>query len=183
MRVVLTGFMGTGKSAAGRRIAERLGRRFIDTDELIESGEGLPVREIFARKGEPYFREQERRAVREACAGGDVVIATGGGTILDPQNLAALQGACDRSLMICLDASPAAIARRVRSTVAERPLLRGHPSLTARIRELYAERAPAYARVAIRIDTSGLTVEQVADSVIAALLAAERSDDQSSAAR
>src|SRR5215470_10921617 len=103
MRVVLTGFMGAGKSAVGRRVAERLGRTLIDTDAVIEQREGATVREIFARAGEPHFRALERRVVSDACAAGDVVIATGGGTVLDERNHRAL---AQHGLLVCLTATP-----------------------------------------------------------------------------
>jgi shikimate kinase len=170
MRVVLTGFMGTGKSAVGRRVAERLGRALIDTDAVIERNEGAPVRDIFARFGQAHFRELERRVVAEACAAGDVVIATGGGTIIDEDNRRALG---DAGLMVCLNATPQVIARRVRASAASRPMLAGASGLTARIRELLAERQPVYSGVPIQIDTTKLSVEQVADTVIAALSDAE----------
>ena len=171
MRVVLTGFMGTGKSAVGRRVAERLGRRLVDTDVEIERIEGMPVREIFARSGEARFRELERRVVAESCNAGDVVIATGGGTILDAGNRSAL---ADGALMVCLGASPETIARRVRAYAADRPLLAGARSLTARIRELLDARQSIYAAVPLQIDTSKRTIEQVADTIVAALSAAEQ---------
>src|SRR5579885_3180746 len=99
MRIVLTGFMGTGKSVVGRRLAARLGRELLDTDALIERGAGRSVREIFASDGEPRFRELERASVAEACAAGDVVVSTGGGTLLDDRNFRALS---DGGLLVCL---------------------------------------------------------------------------------
>lgn len=170
MRVVLTGFMGTGKTAVGRLLAERLGRELVDTDALIERAAGRTVREIFAADGEDRFRELEREAVAEACRAGDVVIATGGGTLKDERNRDALEEA---GLLVCLTATPRAIARRVRATVAERPLLHGHPSLAGRIRELLAARADLYARVPLQIDTSGKSLDEVVDVIVAELARAE----------
>lgn len=170
MRIVLAGFMGTGKSVVGRRLAARLGRPLLDTDALVEQAQGRTVRDIFASDGEPRFRELERQAVREACAAGDVVVSTGGGTLVDDRNREAL---ADRGLLVCLTASPRTIARRVRASVAERPLLNGHPSLTGRIRELLDARAPVYARVPVQIDTSHLTVDEVVDEIVARLKQAE----------
>jgi shikimate kinase len=166
MRIVLTGFMGTGKTVVGRRLAARLGRELLDTDALIERAAGRAVREIFATEGEARFRELERRAVAEACAAGDVVVSAGGGTLLDERNFAAL---ARDGLLVCLTATPRAIARRVRGSVHERPLLHGHPSLTARIRELLAARAPMYARIPLQIDTSNLTVDEVVAEIEAQL--------------
>jgi len=166
MRVVLTGFMGTGKTAVGQRVAQRLGRTFADTDALVEGMAGKSVRRIFAEEGEARFRDLERTAVERACALGDAVVSTGGGALLDPRNREALSR---DGLLVCLVADARTIARRVRATAADRPLLRGGPSLVARIRELLEERADAYAGIPLRIETAGRSVEQVADEVIAAL--------------
>jgi shikimate kinase len=170
MRVVLTGFMGTGKTAVGQRVAERLGRQFLDTDALVERRAGKSVREIFATVGEDAFRALERDAVAEACRSVDTVVAIGGGALVDESNFARL---ADSSFLVCLTATPSAISRRVRATAALRPLLRGRSGLTARIRELLAERAPVYARVRYVVDTTDRTIEQVADEVIGGLRVAE----------
>lgn len=170
MRIVLTGFMGTGKTAVGRGLAARLGRELLDTDALVERATGRSVREIFAADGEPRFRELEREAVATACAAGDVVISSGGGTLIDERNFAAL---AQNGLLVCLTATPRAIARRVRGSVAERPLLHGHPSLTGRIRELLEQRAPLYSRIPLQIDTSNLSVDEVVTLIVDQLRRAE----------
>lgn len=181
MRIVLTGFMGTGKTVVGRRLATHLGRELVDTDALIERAAGRTVREIFASDGEARFRELERDAVRAACAAGDVVVSTGGGTLVDERNRAALE---DGGLLVCLTASPRAIARRVRGSVADRPMLSGHPSLTGRIRELLDARAPVYARVPLQVDTSNLSVDEVVAEIAGQLARAEaRSGTGAAAAR
>lgn len=182
MRIVLTGFMGTGKTVVGRRLAAHLGRELLDTDALIERAAGRTVREIFAADGEARFRELERQAVREACAAGDVVVSTGGGTLLDERNVDALR---DGGLLVCLTASPRVIARRVRGSVADRPLLNGHPSLTGRIRELLDARQPMYARVPLQIDTSNLSVDDVVTEIARQLERAEHGSraDAAAAAR
>lgn len=169
MRVALTGFMGTGKTAVGKRVARRLGRPFLDTDEMVEASAGKPVRRIFADDGEARFRELERAAVAEACARGDVVVSTGGGALIDERNLRAL---ADGGLVIGLVADPETIARRVGRAIEERPLLAGGP-VVERIRALLAERERFYARATLRIDTSGRTVDEVANEVIGALAAAD----------
>lgn len=180
MRIVLTGFMGTGKSVVGRRLATRLGRELLDTDALIERAAGRSVREIFAADGEPRFRELERAAVAEACAAGDVVVSTGGGTLIDERNFQAL---AKDGLVVCLTASPRTIARRVRGSVHERPLLHGHPSLTGRIRELLEARAPTYARIPLQVDTSSLSVDEVVAEIATQLERAEGRPDKPPAAR
>lgn len=173
MRVVLTGFMGTGKTAVGQRVAQRLGRPFADTDALVEAMAGKPVRRIFAEDGEARFREFERDAVERACALGDAVVSTGGGALVDDRNFETLSR---DALLVCLVADARTIARRVRGSAADRPLLGGGTSLVARIRELLEERAPVYARVSLRIPTDGRSVEQVADEVVAALEHSMRAD-------
>jgi len=182
MRIVLTGFMGTGKTVVGRRLATRLGRELLDTDVLIERATGRSVREIFASDGEPRFRELERAAVAQACSAGDVVVSTGGGTLIDERNFQALAG---DGLLVCLTATPRTIARRVRGSVHERPLLHGHPSLTGRIRELLDARQPMYARVPLQIDTSSLSIDEVVAELATQLERAQRDQpgEQPGAAR
>jgi len=161
-RLILTGFMATGKTEVGRLLARRLGRPFVDTDGLIEAAARRSVAQIFATDGEAHFRALERHAVEEACAVPDAIIATGGGTLLDAENHRRLAAA---GPVVCLTASPEEIARRV-GDVSSRPLLVGHNGdRLARIRTLLAERAPAYALATHTVDTSGLTVEQVAERV------------------
>src|SRR5262245_66432774 len=110
MRLVLTGFMGTGKTRVGRRVAERLARPFLDTDALIEAAAGKSSPESFASEGEARFRERERSAVREACAVPDAVISVGGGALLSPANRTELERS---GVLVCLTASPEQIAARV----------------------------------------------------------------------
>src|SRR5437867_10183399 len=101
--IVLTGFMGTGKSEVGRRLARRLGRAFVDTDAMVEARAGKPVAAVFTDEGEPAFRRLERDAVADAAASGEAVVAVGGGAVLDPVNVATLRAA---GVVICLTARP-----------------------------------------------------------------------------
>ena len=161
--VILTGFMATGKTEVGRRLARRLGRPFIDVDGLVEASAGRTVAGIFATEGEARFRELERAAVVEACRVPDAVVATGGGTMLDAENRRRLAAA---GPIVCLAAPAEEILRRVGET-AQRPLLangRGADRL-ARIRALLAERAPVYALSTHTVDTAGLEVDQVVERV------------------
>src|SRR5437762_10029536 len=116
--IVLTGFMGTGKSGVGRRLATRLGRAFVDTDQLVERRAGKSVAAIFADDGEPAFRALERDAVATAAARGDAVIAVGGGAVLDATNLTRLRAA---GVVVCLTAAAETILRRV-GDASQRPL-------------------------------------------------------------
>jgi shikimate kinase len=167
-KVVLTGFMATGKSAVGRALAARLGRRFVDTDHEIVARAGKPIARIFAEDGEPEFRRLEREVIaRLAQAPEPAVIATGGGALVDDANYAALSRA---GTIVCLAARPEVIARRVAGSNVPRPkLAEGGLPLEQRIVELMQSRQSAYARAAIVIDTSDLTIDDAAERVIDAL--------------
>lgn len=162
--VILTGFMATGKTEVGRRLARSLARPFVDLDGLVEAASGKSVADIFASEGESRFRELERAAVEKACLMSDAVVATGGGTLLDADNRRRLSAA---GPIVCLVASPEEVLRRV-GDPRTRPLLAngsaGEDRL-ARIRQLLAERAPVYALATHAVDTSGLSVDEVVERV------------------
>ena len=162
--LALVGLMGAGKTTVGARCAEGLGRPFVDTDDVVEATLGLSVPEIFAALGEPGFREHERRAVADVCASPvPLVIACGGGAVLDPENRARLR---DTSLVVWLRAGPAALAERVADEVANRPLLRERGA-SATLARLDVLRAPAYEAAAhVIVDTEGRSVDQVAQAVL-----------------
>lgn len=158
--IVLTGFMGTGKSTVGRLVADRLGRRFIDTDALIESRHG-PITELFADRGEDHFRQLERDVATELAEQSGLVVATGGRTMLDPENQATLGST---GFVVCLSASAATLVERLLDEAEHRPLLRaGDPA--ERIAALLGERADGYGRFP-QVHTGGRTPEDVADAVI-----------------
>jgi shikimate kinase len=163
-QIIIAGFMGTGKTEVGRRLARALGRPFVDTDRLVETKAGRRVHEIFAAEGEARFRALEREAVAEACAIPDAIVSTGGGAVVDPENRRRLAAA---GPIVCLTATPEAILARVGDPTS-RPLLAGCASdaeRLARIRELLAAREAAYRSAAHVVDTTGLTAEQVAARV------------------
>jgi len=153
--------MGTGKSAVGRRVAARLGRRFFDTDVLIEQEAKVSISSIFSQQGEAYFRALEKAAIDRACREKEVVIATGGGAIVNAENAARLK---ENGTVICLTATPEAILERVRGN-ADRPLLQGDDPLE-KIRSLLATRAKAYAKADVIIDTSELDVDRVVETIV-----------------
>jgi shikimate kinase len=165
MNIVLTGFMGTGKTSVGRRLAKRLGWRFVDLDAQIEAAAKMPVARIFAERGEPVFRRMERRAISRVIHGQEQVIATGGGAFVDPKNRAALRVT---GPVVCLTAQPKAILQRVGPKPEARPLLRGGEPL-ARIRALLAQRAKSYAQADVTVDTTGLSIDEVVERVWDAL--------------
>lgn len=163
--VVIVGPPGSGKTTLGRLLAERLGLRFLDTDDVASAAAGKSVSEIFIEDGEERFRELERAAVVSSLTGGDsrdgVVLALGGGAVLNPQTRADL--ARHRVLALSVDLTHA--VSRV-GLARDRPLLveapRARMSLTLR------ERAPLYAEVAgFSVDTSERSPDEVAEEVLA----------------
>jgi shikimate kinase len=174
--LVLVGMMGAGKSTVGSRCAKRLGRPFVDTDELIASGAGVSVAELFERDGEPAFRDLERVAVAEACARPTPsVIAVGGGAVLDAGNRKHLR---DNGFVVWLHAAPAQLAARV-GDGRGRPLLNQqslHGDATSTLQRLAEERSAAYEAAAhVAVGTDGLDLAAVVDDVLAKFAAtAER---------
>jgi shikimate kinase len=159
--IALTGFMAVGKSAVGRTLARKLGRRFVDLDKIIEKSEGMKVKDIFSRKGESYFRRAEKQALTEVLFEGEQVIATGGGVVIDEENLRLLR---EKSFLVCLTAAPEVLLRRAEKG-RQRPLLEGGDR-AQRIGELLAQREKNYAQAHVAVDTSHLTVEQVVEKII-----------------
>ena len=142
--LVLIGFMGVGKSRIGPMCARRLGYAFRDSDHEIEAQAGCSVAEFFAREGEAAFRALERQVIAELAARRGLVIATGGGTVLDPENVARLR---ETGRVVLLTATPRAILQRV-GDPKTRPLLANSPDPLKRIRELLAQRTPCYEKAA-----------------------------------
>jgi len=162
--LVLVGLMGAGKTSAGGRCAERLGRPFVDTDELIVTRAAMPFEELWRTGGEARFRESEREVVAEVCASPQpLVIACGGGTVVDPDNRRRLRAA---GIVVWLQAPTAVLAARVGNDEG-RPLLAGDPAgALARLAEV---REDAYTAAADAVvDTDGRDVDEVADAVLAA---------------
>lgn len=153
--------MAVGKSAVGRTLARKLGRRFVDLDKIIEKSEGMKVKDIFSRKGESYFRRAEKQALTAVLFEGEQVIATGGGVVIDEENLRLLR---EKSFLVCLTAAPEVLLRRAAKS-RQRPLLEGGDR-AQRIGELLAQREKNYAQAHVAVDTSHLTVEQVVEKII-----------------
>ena len=159
--IVLTGFMGTGKSTVGRLLADRLGWEFVDTDALIEERHG-PIPAIFADHGEERFRTLEREVAAEVGGRRGTVVATGGRLLLDPANEAVLGST---GIIVCLSASVDVLVERLTRGAGQRPLLHGHDPAT-RIRYLLAERASGYGRFP-QVVTDGRAPDEVVDAVLA----------------
>lgn len=162
--VVLVGLMGTGKSTVGQRLANLLGKDFVDTDGAIEAAAQRSVGEIFEDFGEPYFRDGERRVIARLIEEGHGVIATGGGAFVHPETRALI---LDRGIAVWLDCDIDILVARTKRRDT-RPLLRnGDPKeILAR---LHAERAPAYAEAPIRIETGDLPHHQTALRIVEAI--------------
>lgn len=162
--IVLIGFMGTGKSCTGRLLAGRLGRPFIDVDRKIEQESGLAIGEIFATHGEAYFRATEKDVIARVARHRKAVIATGGGVVLDADNMQRLRAG---GVIICLTASVKTILERTgrRNT---RPLL-ARPDREEIVARLLAERAPLYAQADFILDTSNIPPRMAAEKIIAFL--------------
>lgn len=154
--IILTGFMGTGKSTLGRLLAQELGYRFIDTDSEIESRIGQTIAELFQEQGEQAFRKLEQELVYELAEQQGLVISTGGGLVLNPQNVAALQSS---GQIICLTASAEEILERVSAQQHIRPLLQEKDPLK-KIKKLLEEREPIYS-IFKQLSTSEKTPEEL----------------------
>jgi len=160
--IVLLGFMGTGKTTAGRILAARLGMTLVDMDEVIAERAGKTISAIFAESGEPYFRALERALVQELSRRTGLVVAAGGGVVLNPDNVADYARS---GLVVCLTAEADAILRRVRGE-SHRPLLEDGDK-AARVLQLLESRRAKYEAIPSRVDTTALTPEQVADRIVA----------------
>ena len=161
--IVLIGFMGTGKTAVGRRLAGALGLPFVDTDTLIEDQTATSIPDLFSTRGETGFRAIEKQVIHSLADGVRRVIATGGGAVLDPDNFDVL-----RSLgpVIHLSAPASTIMARTKGDAGVRPLLAADDPLE-RIRSLQRERAPVYGRADHEVDTSRHTIDETVEMVMA----------------
>ncbi len=175
MNISLIGFMGTGKTSAGKLLAKKLRMQYVDTDKVIEKKAGMRVPEIFSNFGEPYFRELEAKAVKEVSEKNNQVISCGGGVVLREENTRNLKR---RGPVVCLTASPETIYARIKHET-HRPLL-NVPDPEKRIRELLEMRAPFYAKADYVIDTTELSVEQVVEKIIELTKTATRAPRASS---
>ena len=147
--IVLVGFMGTGKTTVGRLLAEQTGMPLVDIDAMIAERAGKSINEIFAEDGEAHFRTLEREIVKELAARDGQVISTGGGIVLNPDNIADFE---KTGLVVCLLASAETVLERVQHDTT-RPLLAGDKE--AKILQLLESRKPLYEAIPHKIDTNG----------------------------
>ena len=158
--VVLVGFMGSGKSSVGRELARRFDAPFVDVDERIESEAGCTIRDLFAREGEPAFRERERAALRDVLSVKGCIIATGGGAFADEENRILLRSYAP---VVYLETAVETLLERLAGDLG-RPLLRGGDRVEV-VRDLLSRRVPGYRTADITVRTDGRTVEEVARQV------------------
>lgn len=162
--IVLIGLMGAGKTAVGRRLANRLDLPFIDADTEIEVAAGASISEIFAEHGEAYFRQGERKVIARLLAGGPQVLATGGGAYMNPETRAAIKA---RGLSIWLKADIKVLLKRV-GRRSSRPLLTGGDPEKV-MKKLMEERYPIYAEADITVESRDVPHDVIVGAVIDAL--------------
>jgi shikimate kinase len=164
--IYLVGPMGSGKSAVGRILARMVDAPFLDSDAEIEKRTGVDISYIFEREGESRFRQREKEAIEALTAIEPLVMATGGGAILLPENRALLS---QRGSVIYLMTSVEQQTNRVKHA-RHRPLLANVDDQEAKLRQLMAEREPLYGAVAdFKVSTDGRRIQAVAEEIIKAL--------------
>jgi len=162
-RIVLTGFMGSGKSTVGPLVAARLGWRFVDADDVIEAEAGMPIAEIFTRHGEPDFRERERATIARMTTADNLVLALGGGAI-ETEGVRTVLSGGDGTLLVHLEVQLATTLARCGGTEGMRPVLADQSNLAKR----YERRLPLYRTAHVSIAVDELTPGQVAEAVVRA---------------
>ena len=162
-RIVLTGFMGSGKTTVGPLVAARLGWSFVDVDDVIEAEAGATIAELFARHGEAAFRDREHTAIARLAAGDALVLALGGGAIEHPATRALLLTA-PGTLLVHLEVELATTLARCQGTEQTRPVLADQANLASR----YQRRLPLYRTAHISISVDALTPQQVMEAILSA---------------
>jgi shikimate kinase/3-dehydroquinate synthase len=162
--IVLVGMMGSGKSSIGQKLAHRLGLKFVDADAEIAAAAGMSIPEIFAKFGEGYFRDGERRVLYRLLNGGPLVLATGGGAFLDPRTRRRI---AERGVSIWFDAAHETLLRRVRRK-GDRPLLQTEDP-AATLRRLMDERNPVYATADLRVVSHDVPHDAMVEQTLALL--------------
>ncbi len=163
--IVLTGFMGTGKSEVGRILAEKLYFDFIDSDSELEREQKMSITEIFKNYGETFFRDIESNMIERLSEMEGVVISTGGGVVLRENNIENLK---KKGVIVCLTASAETILRRVQQS-NNRPLLQVDNPLQ-KIKELLSSREQYYRNADITISTEGKSAKEIASEILRKLI-------------
>jgi shikimate kinase len=158
VNIYLIGFMGSGKSTTGRKIASTLRWSFVDTDKLVEEQDGLSVAEVIALRGEKYFREAEKKALLTASARSRTVVACGGGTPCSAENIGIMK---ETGVILYLRLPVDTLVSRLEKSKTVRPLLQGETDLRARVQGMIAQRAEWYEQADIIADNLSTTVEEL----------------------
>ncbi|MEY3767287.1 MAG: hypothetical protein RLZZ11_354 [Cyanobacteriota bacterium] len=164
LNLYLVGMMGSGKSTAGRHLAEQLGYRFLDADTSIEQVAGCSIPDLFAREGEAGFRQLESAVLNQIASWHSLVVATGGGVVTRPENW----GQMHQGVVIWLDAPQDLLLARLSNDPTPRPLMATEDP-SQRLSELLSQRRPLYAQADLHIVQDGRAPEQVADQILEAL--------------
>jgi len=166
MNIILIGYRGSGKSTVGSKLAARLKRRFVDTDDLIEECQGIPISDIVKSRGWDHFRKIERTVIEEISKGNHLIIAPGGGVVLDADNVKVLKR---NGFIVWLKADQRTLLKRIQKDQASstrRPTLTGKGTLKE-IEETLSQREPFYEKASeVQIDTSALDVEAVVKRIL-----------------
>jgi len=166
--IVLTGFMGVGKSTVGHLLSKRLGRRFVDMDALLVERFGKSIPAVFAEEGEEAFRLAEARLCQELAGERGLVVSTGGGALVNAESRQAFEAS---STVVCLHAAEEVLVSRL-AAATDRPLVAGEEAeRRQRVRSLLAQRRLAYGAIAYQVDTTALSAEDVAEQVLSAVRA------------
>lgn len=169
MNLILIGYRGSGKSTVGRKLAERLKLKFVDIDDLIEERQGVPISDIVNSHGWGHFRKLERSAIEEISKEDRLIIAPGGGAVLDTDNVNALR---ENGFILWLKADKQTLLKRLNQdpgTNTRRPTLTGKGT-SEEFKEVMSLRDPIYERVSeIQIDTSTLDLEATVENILAAV--------------
>jgi shikimate kinase len=160
-RIVLTGFMGAGKTTVGNLLAARLAWRFADADETIEAAAGTTIAQLFFERGEPWFRQLEHETIRQLLEVESLVLALGGGAIEDDRTLRLLLSA-QGTRLVHLEASLETVLERCRGTESLRPVLQDKPNLEAR----YLRRLPLYRQAHLTLAVDALHPQAAADAIL-----------------
>ena len=159
--IVLLGFMGTGKTVIAKKLAEKTGMQYVSTDELIVEKEGMNINDIFMKKGEPYFRDVEKKAVYDVSRLDNVVLDAGGGIVTDLENIRNLR---KKGVLVCLWADPKDIYKRTKY-YAHRPLLNVRDPLK-KIKELLEKRKSYYDMADYHVNTSSVGIDEATESIL-----------------
>jgi len=169
--IILIGFMGVGKTTVGELLAQRMGYRFVDADRAIEEETELSIPQIFSIYGEAYFRQLEGQTIRRVLARSGIVLATGGGAVMDSANFSFLM---ENGWVIALDASEEVLWERLKSC-KNRPMLYSDDP-RQRMRALLEMRRPVYYKAHLVVRVDGKSPDEVADEIIALIEVNEKDD-------